>query len=417
MTAVELKSYSDLKEELVQYRIPIDDISKFAKAVWGLSQKGYDVSKVIEEFSELELARSNYWDYQARMPDLKIKYDGLNQEYSKLEQSVNSCKQKLSLNDELQAMGFGIKELKLLRNTIKEIADANNIPPNQAQQKFYKDIEEQYDDKLGFESKLNKLRSEITTVSNNLTLLRTSTLAQPLVGPSLQRLFSKGLSEQDIVELANMLERSHSDSSNNDIDDDKNKSSSSSTGINKHSLITELQKYDGIKPTAIQELNQQVDKLKNQIDELQTRKKDLEDQNQSMLSILAYSKPVVQFFNRTDDDHSFGNDYNNVNILAAIAIILHILYIRYEGVGKLVTGEHTELMPLSRAVASGGNVQAISIPQLKTTIAKALEILIAKLVDDTKPETKEDLVVQGSTSSINNNNNNNNQQQHNSKNV
>ena len=83
-----------------------------------------------------------------------------------------------------------------------------------------------------------------------------------------------------------------------------------------------------------------------------------------MLSILAYSKPVVEFFNRTDDDHSFGNDYNNVNILAAIAIILHILYIRYEGVGKLVTGEHTELMPLSRVVASGGNVQAISIPQL-----------------------------------------------------
>lgn len=62
----------------------------------------------------------------------------------------------------------------------------------------------------------------------------------------------------------------------------------------------------------------------------------------------------------------------------------------------------------SCSFASGGNGHAISIPQLKTTIAKALEILIAKL--HTKPQTKEDLVVQGSTSSINN-------QQHNSKNV
>jgi hypothetical protein len=127
-----------------------------------------------------------------------------------------------------------------------------------------------------------------------------------------------------------------------------------------------------------------------------------------MLSILAYSKPVVQFFNRTDDDHSFGNDYNNVKILATIVIILYIVYIRYEGVGKLVTGEHKELMSLSMAVASGGNGQAISIPQLKTTIVKTLEILIAKL--DAKPQTKEDLVVQGSTSTISN-------QQHNSKNV
>ncbi len=403
MTAVELKSYSDLKEELGQYRIPIHDVSKFAKAVWGISQKGYDVGKVIEEFSELESTRSNYLDYKASMPDLKIKYDGLNQEYSKLEQSVNSCKQKLSLNNELQAMGFGIKELKLLRNTIKEIADANNIPPDQAQQKFYKDIEEQYDDKLGFEAQLNKLRSEIATVSTNLTFLRTAILVQPLVGPSLQRLFSKGLSEQDIVELANISERSHSDS-NKDMDDNKN---CSSTGLDKQSL-TGLQKYGGIKLTAIQELKQQVDKLRNQIDELQTYKKDLEEQTQRMLSILAYSKPVVEFLNRSDDDHSLGTDYNNVKILATIAIILYFLYIRYEGVGKLVTGEHNELMPLSMAVASGGNGQAISIPLLKTTIAKALEILIAKL--DTKPQTKQDLVVQGSTSSINN-------QQHNSKNV
>jgi predicted nucleic acid-binding Zn-ribbon protein len=383
MTAVELKSYSDLKEELAQYGIPIHDVSKFAKAVLGISQKGYDVGKVIEEFSELESTRSNYWDYKNSIPDLKIKYDGLNQEYSKLEQSVNSCKQKLSLNNELQAMGFGIKELKLLRNTIKEIADANNIPPDQAQQKFYKDIEEQYDDKLGFESQLNKLRSEIATVSTNLTFLRTATVVQPLVGPSLQRLFSKGLSEQDIVELANIFERSHSDSSN-DIDDDKN-SSSSSAGIDKQSL-TGLQKCGGKKLTAIQELNQQADKLRNQIDELQTYKKELEEQNQSMLSILAYSKPVVEFFNRSDDDHSLGNDYYNVKILATIAIILYILYIRYEGVEKLVTGEHKEIMPLSMAVTSGGNLQAIPIPQLKTTIAKALEILIAKLY--TKPQTK-----------------------------
>ncbi|MGA9171815.1 MAG: hypothetical protein WBZ20_16880, partial [Nitrososphaeraceae archaeon] len=192
--------------------------------------------------------------------------------------------------------------------------------------------------------------------------------------------------EQDIVELANIFERSHSDSSNDIGNDKKNSSSSSSTGTDKQSL-TGLQKYGGKKLNAIQELNQQVDKLRNQIDELQTYKKDLEEQNQKMLSILAYSKPVVQFLNRSDDDHSFGNDYNNVKILATIAIILYILYIRYEGVGKLVTGEHKEIMPLSMAVASGGNIQSIPIPQLKTAIAKALEILIAKLLD-TKPQTK-----------------------------
>jgi ABC-type thiamine transport system substrate-binding protein len=81
---------------------------------------------------------------------------------------------------------------------------------------------------------------------------------------------------------------------------------------------------------------------------------------------------------------------------------LYILYIRYEGVGKLATGEHKELVPLSMAFASGGNgQQAISIPQLKTTIVKTLDILIAKL--DTKSQTNEDTTIDQDTTSLINN--------------
>ena len=49
-------------------------------------------------------------------------------------------------------MGFGLKVLKLLWHTINEIAVANEIPLHEAPQKFYKDIADQYDNKLGFES-------------------------------------------------------------------------------------------------------------------------------------------------------------------------------------------------------------------------------------------------------------------------
>jgi hypothetical protein len=83
------------------------------------------------------------------------------------------------------------------------------------------------------------------------------------------------------------------------------------------------------------------------------------------------------------------------------AITLYLLYVRYVGIGKLVTGELKELVPLSRGAASGGIEQAVSIPELKMAVAKALEILIAKL--DTKSQTsKEGIIVQDSTSSSNN---------------
>jgi hypothetical protein len=114
MTRVELKSYSDLKKELGAYGISIDkDIPKFVKLVEGIGKDGYDVDKVISEFSDIKSTRNEYWSYQESMHNLKKKYDDLNQECSILEQHVKSCNQKLCLSDELKSMGFGLKELKM----------------------------------------------------------------------------------------------------------------------------------------------------------------------------------------------------------------------------------------------------------------------------------------------------------------
>ena len=63
--------------------------------------------------------------------------------------------------EQLADMGFGLKELKLLRNTIFEIGYANNIPRENAVSKFFNDIEQQYDDKPGFEAKVEKLQAEV----------------------------------------------------------------------------------------------------------------------------------------------------------------------------------------------------------------------------------------------------------------
>jgi hypothetical protein len=156
--------------------------------------------------------------------------------------------------------------------------------------------------------KLNRLRADITNDNLNLHHSRIALFVQPLVGPSLQRLLSKGLVEQDIVELVNILfegSLSNSDSSIN---------------TNKQSLIEDLKKYGSIISTT-QELNRQVDKLKNQIDELQERKRGLEAHNQKIISILANSEIVVKFLNGSDD--SIGNDKENVKILA----IMHLFYI------------------------------------------------------------------------------------------
>ena len=54
MTATGLRWYSDINAELRKYGIPVDDLPKFAKAVNGIRQYGYDVGKVISEFLDHE---------------------------------------------------------------------------------------------------------------------------------------------------------------------------------------------------------------------------------------------------------------------------------------------------------------------------------------------------------------------------
>jgi hypothetical protein len=62
-------------------------------------------------------------------------------------------------------MGMGIKELKLLWNTVKEIATANNISADKASEKFFSDV-------TGFEGKVQNLKSEIQ--KNELTRFQIS---------------------------------------------------------------------------------------------------------------------------------------------------------------------------------------------------------------------------------------------------
>jgi hypothetical protein len=73
MTSSEIKWYSDLKTELKKYRIPTEDLSLFAKAVHGITQYGYDVNKIIAEFSELDFLRRQLEFYRHTIPVLENK--------------------------------------------------------------------------------------------------------------------------------------------------------------------------------------------------------------------------------------------------------------------------------------------------------------------------------------------------------
>jgi hypothetical protein len=59
-----------------------------------------------------------------------------------LSQEIDKHQSTLDVYDKLHSLGFGLNELKVLNNTIQEIAIANNVDSSIAVKKFFDDLEE-----------------------------------------------------------------------------------------------------------------------------------------------------------------------------------------------------------------------------------------------------------------------------------
>lgn len=370
MTTAKLKWYSDIKKELSKYGVPVDDIQQLAKLIKGIREYGFDTNKVLDEFSNQEMLKAEYRGYREGIARLKDQHDALNRECSFLQQMVYSHGQSINTYRELEDMGFGLKELKLLWHTISEVAGANNIPPHQSVQKFIKDIEEQYDDKLGLESKLDMLRGEVDRLSQEEGRIRAQLLILPLVAPSLTRLLQGGVSEQDIIDIAELLKRNGG----------RDNSSTGVTMQEMRSLLAELRGYGTIKST-ISQLNQNVEKLKNQVNNLRLEKKDLHAQIKAMSLALQNLKQIASFF--SGSSMSMRNE-----IIGLISIISYITYSMNIGAQRIQNVQYDndpverEFAPL--AMAAKAEVE-VDLTNLKFALKKAIDVTQKKLdVSDSK---------------------------------
>lgn len=137
------------------------DNSKFVGAVVGAKQLGFDAGVIVKKISNLAKLETDQKALEEKVEFLDKKRDDLEQKCSYLAQEELIHTHRISLYHELEKRGMGIKELKLLWHIVAEIAIANNISQDRASQKFLTDVQQQYDDKLGFEAMLQNLKSEI----------------------------------------------------------------------------------------------------------------------------------------------------------------------------------------------------------------------------------------------------------------
>jgi len=125
------------------------------------------------------------------------------------------------------------------------------------------DVVLQYNNKLGFQSKIDSLRSEVDR-------LRAELLSLPQVARKIKRkllkLSQSGVSEQDIIIIVAIFENYVTDKE-------------------RELFVSELEAYGGLK-SALQELSKQAEKMRMEVSLLRAQNRDLNADNERIVSCL-----------------------------------------------------------------------------------------------------------------------------------
>jgi predicted RNase H-like nuclease (RuvC/YqgF family) len=276
-----IKWYKDIKEELTNMEIPFDDIPYFIQCLREIKNEGYDVNKVLTKYSEL-IYFEKLIDMQEETKQRNLQeIDNLKHLKKTIEEQVNWNRLKMSQIQELENIGFGLKELKTIYNIIIEIAKENEINPKEAIDKFFNDLNE-YDDIVSFKKKVEGLRKEVSHLSMQIANNRITFSSQQYIGTILQELLRVGISEKDIADINSILLLGGFDYYNNN---------SNNIIINKQSLISELSKYRDIK-SVIKSMEQKQIQLTNNITELGNQKLALENYINQLFILFSNLKEI-----------------------------------------------------------------------------------------------------------------------------
>jgi hypothetical protein len=145
--------YQDIVKEIINNGIPIDNIGFFIECLKGIKNEGYDVNNVLMKYSDSIYLNKSIESDKATEQKIIQEIDNLKNQKIFLKEKINSDLLKINKLQELEHIGFGLKELKTLYNTITEITKENNIISKEAIQQFFDQLNE-YDKYIDLKKKM-----------------------------------------------------------------------------------------------------------------------------------------------------------------------------------------------------------------------------------------------------------------------
>jgi hypothetical protein len=141
-----LHMFSELKSLLFDcYGIDTKEgLNGLAKLIYDFKVNGYDPAKIIYEYTSSLSLRLEIKENENRIKELCQQRNSLQNLVLSLDSQASMHRQTMNVFRELEAIGFGLADLKQIWYTILEISNIKKITTKEAVSRFIKDVEEQY---------------------------------------------------------------------------------------------------------------------------------------------------------------------------------------------------------------------------------------------------------------------------------
>ena len=292
-----------LKQELWnRYSIRVEEIPRFAKVINDFKNHDYDPYEIIREYSNLESVRQEITAKKNEVEYLEQMVRWLNGNIVSKEARLSIRKQSMDAFDQLNAMGFGLPELKQIYDVILEISSQKNTTTSEATGIFIKDIEKNYYDNVLYGDKVKEKKSELEKIRNEFPNHRHNLQTDSFVGPTLSHLLQNGVTKEDIINI-NQL---YTDFANNRFFLDSSESEKYTTDKGKtkprdrikdcKTFTDKLRKLGDIN-SAIKKQKVKLTEMEKQVSDVKRQKQEIDASHRTTDSISSYNDAQIFYLN------------------------------------------------------------------------------------------------------------------------
>jgi len=203
MTSNAIDDFIRLKRRLDKFGLSFEEskIPKLVKVLHELQHSGYEPIMITEKLSSIGSLQTREDELQISITNKEERLRKSTEECVRYEEKLNSHRMSLGLYGKLERDGIGLKELGSLRNIVSEISAChNNLRPYFAFKKFCRDIEGQYDKKLGFEGRITSMNEQLQKSQQNLHHISLEYAQKKNVLDMLTELMEYGVTQENIIQ-------------------------------------------------------------------------------------------------------------------------------------------------------------------------------------------------------------------------